>query len=61
MTWHSLFGGFKKSVIDRWFVNYYWKYFLKRMAPAYGLIWIIQVLGHRDYDNNAYAYFYFSD
>lgn len=33
----------------------------KKTLPLYSLLWILQVLGHRDYDNNAYAYFYFSD
>ena len=42
-------------------INYYWKIFLKKMLPFGGALWTLQVLGHRDYDNNAYAYFYFSD
>jgi hypothetical protein len=61
MTFHMLFGGFRKSMIERQFLNFYWKVILKRMLPIAAPLWIIQVLGHRDYDNNAYAYFYFSD
>jgi len=56
-----LFGGFRKSVVERWFVNYFWKFLWKRATPVFGVLWTIQVLSHRDYDNNAYAYFYFSD
>ncbi len=60
-TYHMLFGGFRKSVIERWAVNYFWKFLWKRAAPIYGILWTAQVISHRDYDNNAYAYFYFSD
>jgi hypothetical protein len=56
-----LYGGFRKSFIERFVVNHIWKRLLKRALPFYGVLWTIQVLGHRDYDNNAYAYFYFSD
>jgi hypothetical protein len=56
-----LFGGFKKSVVDRWFVKFFWRTLWRRVVPVYAVLWTFQVLGHRDYDNNAYAYFYFSD
>jgi uncharacterized membrane protein YGL010W len=55
------FGGFRKAMVERWFINYMWKTLYKRALPIWGVLWIFQVLGHRDYDNNAYAYFYFSD
>lgn len=61
MTFHAFFGGFKKSVIDRFLVNFWWRVMIKRMGPAYAIVWTIQVVSHRDYDTNAYAYFYFSD
>jgi hypothetical protein len=56
-----LFGGFRKSVVDRWFVKFFWRTLWRRAVPVYAVLWTFQVLGHRDYDNNAYAYFYFSD
>ena len=56
-----LFGGLRKSYFERYIVNYWWKQMISRTLPIGGLIWILQVAGHRDYDNNAYAYFYFSD
>lgn len=61
VTFHSMFGGFKKSVIDRYFMNFLWKVMIKRAGPVYAVMWTLQVISHRDYDNNAYCYFYFSD
>jgi hypothetical protein len=60
-AFHAFYGGFKKSIVDRFLVNFWWKNFFKRLLPVYGILWMFQVLGQRDYDNNAYAYFYFSD
>ena len=61
MTFHFLYGGFKKAVVDRFFLNFWMKVFIKRTGPAVALVWTAQVVSHRDYDNNAYCYFYFSD
>lgn len=56
-----MYGGLRKSVFNRWFLNFWWKNYWRRIVPVYSILWTLQVLGHRDYDNNAYAYFYFSD
>jgi len=61
MTFHWLYGGFRKSFLERYVMNFWVKVLAKRTIPLAALIWVIQVAGHRDYDNNAYAYFYFSD
>mmetsp|Transcript_28133 Transcript_28133/g.29327 ORF Transcript_28133/g.29327 Transcript_28133/m.29327 type:complete len:130 (+) Transcript_28133:20-409(+) len=61
ITWHSLFGGFRKSVIERYYYNFWWRVVLKRFGPLILTLWTAQVMSHRDYDANAYCYFYFSD
>lgn len=61
MTFHLFYGGFKNSVLNRFMYNFWWKVFIKRFGPIYATLWTIQVISHRDYDTNAYAYFYFSD
>ncbi|MFO0515264.1 MAG: hypothetical protein ACK5YA_00255 [bacterium] len=61
MTWHMFFGGFRKAIVERFFLNFWWKVMIKKFAPTALLLWTIQVVSHRDYDTNAYCYFYFTD
>lgn len=55
------FGGLKKSLVERLWLNFFWKSYIKKLGPIYAALWTVQVIFHRDYDTNAYAYFYFSD
>ena len=61
INFHMLYGGFKKAVLERFILNFWWKVMIKRAFPSYAFLWTIQVISHRDYDTNAYCYFYFSD
>ena len=59
--YHFLYGGASKFFFKRYFVDYGIKvmgriFFLPTVVYLTGAI-----LGQKDYDNNAYDYFYFSD
>lgn len=56
-----MYGGFKKYFIDRWFVNHFYKKWIRlTWAPAL-IYYIAGCYAMRQYDNAAYDFFYFSD
>ena len=58
---HFLYGGFQHHFIKRNVVDY-WIKVMARVALLPTVIYYTGAcLGQRDYDNNAYDYFYFSD
>ena len=58
---HFLYGGFNKFIIQRFFVNFLFKKWLRILWFPFTVLTIGSFLGQRDYDNNAYDYFYFTD
>ena len=56
-----MYGGFNKFIIQRYFVDHSVKVMARVFFLPLAICFIGSCLGERDYDNNAYDYFYFSD
>jgi hypothetical protein len=61
MNFHYMYGGLKKYFVERWFVNHFYKKWIRlTWAPAL-IYYIAGCYAMRQYDNAAYDFFYFSD
>jgi len=61
VNFHWMFGGFKKYFVDRWFINHFYKKWIRlTWAPAL-IYYVAGCYSMRQYDNAAYDFFYFSD
>ena len=58
---HFLYGGFNEFYIKRFFINYIYKKWIRLTWFPVTCLLIGSFIGQRDYDNNAYDYFYFTD
>ena len=58
---HFLYGGANKFFLQRWVVDFGVKIWLRLAWLPFTIHAIGSVIGQREYDNNAYDYFYFSD
>ena len=58
---HFLYGGVKGFFINRWFVDFGLRVWCRIAFLPASIHFIGSVLGQREYDANAYDYFYFSD
>ena len=58
---HFMYGGFQGFFVNRVAVDYGMRVWGRIVLPAATFHFIGSVLGQREYDANAYDYFYFSD
>jgi len=58
---HFMYGGFQGFFVNRVIVDYGLKVWTRIALPVGSFHFIGSVLGQREYDANAYDYFYFSD
>ena len=58
---HFMYGGFENFIIKRYFIDHGIKTMGRIFFLPAAFYFIGSCLGQRDYDNNAYDYFYFSD
>ena len=58
---HFLYGGVKGFFIDRVLVDYSFRIWIRMAWVPFTFHFLFACLGQREYDNNAYDYFYFSD
>ena len=58
---HFLYGGAKGFFIDRWVVDFGMRVWVRMGGVPFVFHLTFSFLGQREYDNNAYDYFYFSD
>ena len=58
---HFLYGGAGKFFVQRWVVDFGFRIWVRLAWLPFTVHFIGSLLGQREYDNNAYDYFYFSD
>ena len=58
---HFLYGGFGKFFVQRVAVDFGVRIWARMAFLPASFHFIGSILGQREYDNNAYDYFYFSD
>ena len=58
---HFMYGGAGKFLVQRYIVDYGCKIWMRIAFVPCTFHFIGSCLGQREYDNNAYDYFYFSD
>ena len=58
---HFLYGGFQNFYGKRYFVDYLGRTWFRIAFIPTVFHFVFSCLGQREYDNNAYDYFYFSD
>ena len=58
---HMLYGGFGKYFGKRYVYDYMYRTFFRIAFIPTTFHFVFACLGQREYDNNAYDYFYFSD
>lgn len=61
MNFHYMFGGPNKFVFKRFLYNNVYKRQLRIMWVPTSILFALQCIGMRMYDNAAYDFFYFSD
>ena len=58
---HFLYGGFKGFFLKRFLMDFCFRVWVRIAWLPFTIHFVGTCLGQREYDNNAYDYFYFSD
>ena len=58
---HFMYGGFRGFILQRWVGDFAIRVWGRLIWLPVSFHFIMSCLGQREYDNNAYDYFYFSD
>jgi len=56
-----MYGGFKGFILQRWVGDFAFRVWFRIAWIPATFHFVMSCLGQREYDNNAYDYFYFSD
>ena len=60
-AFHYMYGGFKKYVVQRWWINNFYRRTVRVFWAPFLIAYGIGCYGMRKYDTASYHFFYFSD